>query len=135
MLKTWLHRKKLSMAASFLDQQHRFFQYVSKNWGFHINENVALMFMQESNLDYYKVMWNFMTKHADEVFMKSNDDGRKAVEERDGTYAFLMESASIEYTVERECNLTQIGGLLDSKGYGIATAKGFNFLLSSFYVF
>lgn len=34
-----------------------------------------------------------------------------------------MESASIEYTIERECNLTQIGGLLDSKGYGIATPK------------
>lgn len=35
-----------------------------------------------------------------------------------------MESASIEYIVERQCNLTQIGGLLDNKGYGIATRKG-----------
>ena len=26
--------------------------------------------------------------------------------------------------VQRDCNLTQIGGLLDSKGYGIATPKG-----------
>ena len=34
-----------------------------------------------------------------------------------------MESASIEYIVERNCNLTQIGGLLDTKGYGIATKK------------
>ena len=25
---------------------------------------------------------------------------------------------------QRDCNLTQIGGLLDSKGYGIATPKG-----------
>lgn len=38
-------------------------------------------------------------------------------------YAFLMESASIEFLVERNCNLTQIGGLLDNKGYGIVTVK------------
>ena len=41
----------------------------------------------------------------------------------EGNYAFLMESASIEYIIERNCNLTQIGSLLDSKGYGIATKK------------
>lgn len=37
-----------------------------------------------------------------------------------GSYAFLMESTSIEYVIERNCELTQIGGMLDSKGYGIA---------------
>ena len=31
-----------------------------------------------------------------------------------------MESTTVEYIVERQCDLTQIGGLLDSKGYGIA---------------
>lgn len=40
--------------------------------------------------------------------------------EDDGKYAFLMESTSVEYVIERNCKLTQIGGLLDSKGYGIA---------------
>ena len=30
----------------------------------------------------------------------------------------------LDYLVQRNCNLTQIGGLLDSKGYGIATPKG-----------
>ncbi|CAG2182762.1 unnamed protein product, partial [Oppiella nova] len=35
-----------------------------------------------------------------------------------------MESAVIEYITERYCNLTQVGGLLDNKGYGIATRKG-----------
>lgn len=34
-------------------------------------------------------------------------------------YAFFMESTSIEYEVERKCDLAQIGGLLDHKGYGI----------------
>lgn len=65
-------------------------------------------------------MWEFM-KARPHVFMKSNAEGKARVEK--GNYAYLMESASIEYIVERDCNLTQIGGLLDSKGYGIATRK------------
>lgn len=32
-----------------------------------------------------------------------------------------MESTTIEYITERECELYQVGGLLDSKGYGVAT--------------
>lgn len=31
-----------------------------------------------------------------------------------------MESSQIEYITQQNCNLTQVGGLLDSKGYGIA---------------
>ncbi|XP_076356962.1 glutamate receptor ionotropic, kainate 3-like [Tachypleus tridentatus] len=66
-------------------------------------------------------MWETMAK-VPTVFTKSNSEGVERV--LLGNYAFLMESASIEYRVERNCNLTQIGGLLDSKGYGIATPKG-----------
>lgn len=32
-----------------------------------------------------------------------------------------MESTTIEYITESECELYQVGGLLDSKGYGVAT--------------
>lgn len=32
-----------------------------------------------------------------------------------------MESTTIEYEVQRNCDLVQVGGLLDQKGYGIAT--------------
>lgn len=53
------------------------------------------------------------------VFTSDNDDGRDRVL-RDKQYAFFMESSTIEYFVERNCELTQVGGLLDSKGYGIA---------------
>lgn len=34
-------------------------------------------------------------------------------------YAYFMESAMIKYITHKECNLTQIGGLLDAKEYGI----------------
>jgi hypothetical protein len=39
-------------------------------------------------------------------------------------YAFLAESTSIDYQVQRNCELMQVGDLLDSKGYGIAGPKG-----------
>lgn len=63
----------------------------------------------------------FRKMYEEMVFVQSNDKGKEEVEK--GNYAFFMESTSIEYTIERNCNLTQIGGLLDSKGYGIGLAK------------
>ena len=58
------------------------------------------------------------------VFVNGNPDGVERVKKENGFYAFLMESTSIEYTVERNCDTIQIGGLLDSKGYGIALPPG-----------
>lgn len=55
------------------------------------------------------------------VFTESNQEGVDRVIRGRGNYAFLMESTSIEYVTERNCELTQIGGMLDNKGYGIAT--------------
>lgn len=66
-------------------------------------------------------MWKFMDKHPT-VFVSTYEEGTKKV--LAGNYAFLMESTMIDYAVQRDCNLTQISGLLDSKGYGIATPKG-----------
>ena len=57
-----------------------------------------------------------------DVFVNTNQDGIDRVKAE--SYAFLMESTTIEYTVQRECNLTQIGGLLDNKGYGIGLQEG-----------
>lgn len=56
------------------------------------------------------------------VFVSTYDEGIRRV--LDGNYAFLMESTTLDYFVHRNCNLTQIGGLLDSKYYGIATPIG-----------
>jgi ionotropic glutamate receptor len=63
------------------------------------------------------------------VYTSGNREGIERVLKQDGAYAFFMEGASIEYNVERECDLTQIGGLLDSKGYGIALPPGNDCLL------
>ena len=53
-------------------------------------------------------------------FVKSNREGIDRVSKDNGNYAFLMESSSVEFIIERKCELTMVGGLLDTKGYGIA---------------
>uniref|UniRef100_A0A131YWC8 Glutamate receptor, ionotropic kainate 2 n=1 Tax=Rhipicephalus appendiculatus TaxID=34631 RepID=A0A131YWC8_RHIAP len=75
-------------------------------------------FFQESKHETYERMWHAMR----DDLVPSNAKGVARVQS--GGYAFLMESTSIEYVVQRQCQLTQIGGLLDSKGYGIALPPG-----------
>ena len=70
-------------------------------------------FFKNSNFTTYARMWSFMESARPSVFVESNDKGVERVKK--GEYAFLMESTSIEYIVERECDLYQVGGLLDSK--------------------
>ena len=67
-------------------------------------------------------MWSFMESQDPGVFVQKSEEGIERVKK--GDYAFLMESTMIDYTVQRECDLMQVGGLLDSKGYGIGTQRG-----------
>ncbi|XP_017061664.1 glutamate receptor ionotropic, kainate 2 isoform X4 [Drosophila ficusphila] len=82
----------------------------------------TMTFFRDSKIGIYQKMWRYMENRKGAVFVKTYEDGIKRVME--GSYAFLMESTMLDYAVQRDCNLTQIGGLLDSKGYGIATPKG-----------
>lgn len=80
------------------------------------------LILQDSTHKAYEIMYNYMKAHRDEVLVDSNEKGVWKVQHDD--YAYLMESSSIEYIKQRKCNVTQIGGLLDAKGYGIAMRKG-----------
>ncbi|CAK1585393.1 unnamed protein product [Parnassius mnemosyne] len=77
-------------------------------------------FFRDSNFSTYQRMWSFMESARPSVFTSSNKEGEERVMRGKGAYAYLMESTTIEYVVERNCDLTQVGGMLDSKGYGIA---------------
>ncbi|CAH2084752.1 unnamed protein product [Euphydryas editha] len=77
-------------------------------------------FFRDSNFSTYQRMWSFMESARPSVFTSSNKEGEERVMRGKGAYAYLMESTTIEYVVERNCELTQVGGMLDSKGYGIA---------------
>ena len=76
-------------------------------------------FFKNSNFSTYARMWSFMESTRPSVFVETKSKGVERVKK--GDYAFLMESTSIEFLLERECDLYQVGGLLDSKGFGIAT--------------
>ncbi|GMT27406.1 hypothetical protein PFISCL1PPCAC_18703, partial [Pristionchus fissidentatus] len=79
----------------------------------------------ESRIPSHLKMWEYMNKAKTEnpkFFPSNNGKGvDRALKEN---YAFLMESTSLEYEVQQNCNLTQIGGVLGSKGYGIALKRG-----------
>ena len=111
-------------------------------------------FAQDSKNPTFARMKSFMESQKDSVFMKSNHAGVMRVMNSDMDYAFLMESNSIQYQIERMCDLIQVniilhgggnivysdkvasssisivvvtrkvGQLLDSKGYGIAFTPG-----------
>ena len=61
---------------------------------------------------------------AKTVFVSNNEEGVNRVKKSKGLYAFFMESTSIEYQVERNCDLQKVGDNLDSKGYGIGLPQG-----------
>jgi len=82
----------------------------------------TMTFFRDSKIETYQKMWRYMESKDPTVFTKTYEEGVERVLK--GNFAFLCESAMLDYFVQQDCNLTQIGGLLDSKGYGIATPKG-----------
>ncbi|TSX58281.1 Glutamate receptor ionotropic, kainate 1 [Bagarius yarrelli] len=76
----------------------------------------------KSKISTYEKMWAFMSSRKNTALVKNNREGITRVLTTD--YALLMESTSIEYISQRNCNLTQVGGLVDSKGYGVGTPIG-----------
>lgn len=79
-------------------------------------------FFRDSNYSTYSRMWAAMQEARPSVFTKSNDEGvDRVLKKRD--YAFLMESTTIEYRMQRNCELEKVGGLIDNKGYGIALPR------------
>ncbi|XP_067125930.1 glutamate receptor ionotropic, kainate 2-like [Centruroides vittatus] len=83
-------------------------------------------YFKTSDVPIYKRMWTTMESVQPSLFTKSVEEGIQRVLKEN--YAFFMESAAIEYVTEKHCNLMQTGGLLDSKGYGIATPSGSPYL-------
>ncbi|CAH8625826.1 unnamed protein product [Schistosoma mattheei] len=78
-------------------------------------------FFEESNFSTYKRMWQFMSSQKG-LLMNNTVEAIKRVKREE--YAFLLESTMNEYYTQRDCELMQVGGLLDSKGYGIGLPEG-----------
>ena len=102
------------------------FLYISRQKYDHKTRNNQFFYFvyKESKNHLYNKMWKAMERGQDEVMVGSNQAGIDKVLQEQGTYAFFMESTTIEYQTERDCRLQQIGGKLDSKSYGIALPQG-----------
>ncbi|KAM6986282.1 glutamate receptor ionotropic, kainate 1-like [Aplochiton taeniatus] len=87
-----------------------------------VRDGSTMTFFKKSKISTYEKMWAFMSGRKNTALVKNNREGITRVLTTD--YAMLMESTSIEYISQRNCNLTQIGGLIDSKGYGVGTPIG-----------
>ncbi|XP_041823097.1 glutamate receptor ionotropic, kainate 5-like isoform X3 [Melanotaenia boesemani] len=87
-----------------------------------IHGGSTMTFFMNSRYQTYQRMWNYMNSKQPSVFVKSTEEGIARV--INSKYAFLMESTMNEYYRSLNCNLTQIGGLLDTKGYGIGMPLG-----------
>ncbi|XP_036423012.1 glutamate receptor ionotropic, kainate 5 [Colossoma macropomum] len=87
-----------------------------------IHGGSTMTFFMNSRYQTYQRMWNYMYSKQPSVFVKSTEEGIARV--LNSKYAFLLESTMNEYHRRHNCNLTQIGGLLDTKGYGIGMPLG-----------
>uniref|UniRef100_A0A3Q2DNW4 Glutamate receptor n=1 Tax=Cyprinodon variegatus TaxID=28743 RepID=A0A3Q2DNW4_CYPVA len=87
-----------------------------------VEDGATMTFFKKTKISTYDKMWEFMNSRRQSVMVKSVDEGIQRVLTSD--YAFLMESTTIEFVTQRNCNLTQIGGLIDSKAYGVGTPMG-----------
>ncbi|TSK34914.1 Glutamate receptor ionotropic, kainate 3 [Bagarius yarrelli] len=87
-----------------------------------VKDGATMSFFKKSRVSTFEKMWAFMSSKQSTSLVKSIEDGIQRVLKSD--YALLMESTTIEYVTRKNCNLTQIGGIIDSKGYGIGTPKG-----------
>ncbi|XP_060528957.1 glutamate receptor ionotropic, kainate 2-like [Cylas formicarius] len=85
-----------------------------------MEDGATQAFFEFSNNSLYQKMWNTMKNENPSVFESTNAKGfERVVSNRNGLYAFFMESTQIEYELERNCNLRKIGQWLDSKSFGI----------------
>eukprot|EP00069_Balaena_mysticetus_P016115 bmy_09510T0 len=98
------------------------YRNLQKNHFQMVDKQQTLCKVKKSKISTYEKMWAFMSSRQQTALVKNSDEGIQRVLTTD--YALLMESTNIEYVMQRNCNLTQIGGLIDSKGYGVGTPIG-----------
>uniref|UniRef100_A0AAQ5Y6R8 Glutamate receptor n=1 Tax=Amphiprion ocellaris TaxID=80972 RepID=A0AAQ5Y6R8_AMPOC len=87
-----------------------------------VKDGATMTFFKKSRVSTFEKMWAFMSSRPRTSLVKSIEDGIQRVLKSD--YALITESTTIDYITRRNCNLTQVGGIIDSKGYGIGTPLG-----------
>ncbi|KAH8353734.1 hypothetical protein KR084_013022 [Drosophila pseudotakahashii] len=92
-----------------------------------IRGGATSVYFSESNDTENRMAWNKMLSFKPDAFTKNNEEGVDRVKLSKGTYAFLMETTNLQYHVQRNCELTQIGESFGEKHYGIAVPLNADF--------
>ncbi|XP_016963221.1 glutamate receptor ionotropic, kainate 2 [Drosophila biarmipes] len=92
-----------------------------------IRGGATSVYFSESNDTENRMAWNKMLSFKPDAFTRSNQEGVDRVKLSKGSYAFLMETTSLQYYVQRNCELTQTGESFGEKHYGIAVPLNSNF--------
>ncbi|KAK3719756.1 hypothetical protein RRG08_040059 [Elysia crispata] len=88
-----------------------------------VESGSTLQFFVNSEIPVYRQMGEYMMAHP-EVLVQTNEEGIKRVRDSKGKYAFLAESALVDYVNNRKpCETTSVGGKLNNKGFGVATKR------------
>ncbi|EPB76350.1 Ligand-gated ion channel, partial [Ancylostoma ceylanicum] len=76
----------------------------------------TMQFFKYSRIETFRRLWEAMLNQTPTAFVEKNEDGvLRALQEK---YVFLMESATLDYQVTQNCNLTRVGNVvLGSNGY------------------
>jgi len=89
-----------------------------------LNYSPACFRIQKSSVLTYQRMYSYMISNPS-VLTDDVQAGVERVQKSKGKYAFLLESPTNEYHNNKEpCDTMKVGPNLNSKGFGIATAKG-----------
>ncbi|KAH8421152.1 hypothetical protein KR009_003820, partial [Drosophila setifemur] len=92
-----------------------------------IRGGATSVYFSESNDTENRMAWNKMLSFKPDSFTRNNEEGVDRVKLSKGTYAFLMETTNLQYYVQRNFELTQIGESFGEKHYGIAVPLNANF--------
>ncbi|KAL7742445.1 hypothetical protein ACLKA6_019075 [Drosophila palustris] len=89
-----------------------------------INGGSTYNLLAESNETVYRLAFNLMNNDDPSPYTKNNDEGVERVISSAGDYMFLMETTTLEYHREKNCNLRSVGEKFGEKHYAIAVPFG-----------
>ena len=77
-------------------------------------------------MELYRQVWKNVQKFnkTEQVLLPGNTAGVETVLQRNGTFAFIMDTPPLDHALSRHCELAQAGGVSNRKWWAIPVQKG-----------
>ena len=86
-----------------------------------VNGGSTKDFFRKSDDPLYSIMYDQMSGSCPQLFVSSMEEGLQKV--KSGGFAMLMESVAIEHVVSNDCDVQELGHMLNTVKHAIATQK------------